>query len=57
MLFAAALASASVFSALVPAPRTGRTLAVEVERAALDPSEPARVRVGALVYRGGLWLH
>ncbi len=56
VLFAAALASASVLSAFVPAPRTGRTLAVEVERVALDPSEPARERVGALVYRGGLWL-
>ena len=51
----------SVFSALAPAScadgaRAETALAVEVEGVPLDPSAPARERVGALAYRGGIGL-
>lgn len=60
-LIAATLATASALSSLVPASRADAVhavapLALEVERVPLDPSDPARERVGSLAYRGGLWL-
>jgi hypothetical protein len=61
VLIAAAFASASVLFALAPescakASHAEQPLAVEIDRVPLDPSAPARDRVGSLVYRGGLWL-
>ncbi len=60
-LIAAALAAASALAALVPAScadpaRAEPPLRIEVERVPLDPTTPERQRVGALLFRGGLWL-
>jgi hypothetical protein len=60
VLLTALLACASVLSALTPscadAARAEAPLAVEVQGVPLDPSAPARERVGNLVYRGGIEL-
>ncbi len=60
-LLGAALASASGLTALAPPPsadgaRAGVPPRVEVEQVPLGPTGVAGERVGALVYRGGLWL-
>jgi hypothetical protein len=60
-LLGATLAIASVLTTRTPAScaaasRDEAPPRVEVERVPLDPAAPARERVGALDYRGGLWL-
>jgi hypothetical protein len=61
VLVTAVLASASVLSALAPAScadaaRAEPPLSLAVEAVPLDPADPGRERVGALAYRGGIWL-
>jgi hypothetical protein len=54
-LAAAAAAAAAALFPLVRPP-AGEPVAVEVAAVPLDPAQPARNAVGALRYRGGLWL-
>lgn len=55
-LLAALLAVAAAFTGLASGPPPEAPLSVAVAPVALDPRDPGRERVGALQYRGGLWL-
>jgi hypothetical protein len=55
-LAASALAVAVAWTALGVRRPPGGAVQVEVRPVPLDPGDPARTRVGELVYRGGLWL-
>lgn len=55
-LGAAAVAVVVAFSALGSGPDPGDSLALEAVPVLLDDTDPARDRVGALRYLGGLWL-
>jgi hypothetical protein len=55
-LAASALAVSAALSPLLRPRPAGDSLAVEVVAVPLDPSLPSRATVGALQYRGGLWL-
>lgn len=55
-LLVAPLAVAAALSGLSSGPRPGASLAVATTPVPLDPRDPARDRLGALRYRGGLWL-
>ena len=56
-LAAAALAVADAMDGLASGPGRDAPLSVSVTPVPLDPRHPDADRVGALRYRGGLWLH
>ncbi len=55
-LVVAPLAVAAALSGLSTRPRPGAPLSVAASAVPLDPRDPVRDRLGALRYRGGLWL-
>jgi hypothetical protein len=55
-LLVALLAVAAAFTGLASGPPPDTPLTVAVAPVALDPRDPGKERVGALHYRGGLWL-
>jgi hypothetical protein len=53
---AVGVALLATLSALADIPRGSSALALEVSPVPLDPTDPSRMAVGPLQYRGGLWL-